>query len=105
MEAAVRRAAHAYLDFALTGPDLYQVMYGLVACSCPRPTRGMKGRLSVTSRLACSLAGSELLAMTIRHASRPAGGCPAAPRTPLPRRSYTFLPTCARPTGPNSATP
>lgn len=27
--AAVRRAAHAYLDFALAEPDLYQVMYGL----------------------------------------------------------------------------
>lgn len=26
---AVRRAGHAYLDFALAEPDLYQVMYGL----------------------------------------------------------------------------
>jgi AcrR family transcriptional regulator len=28
-EAAVRRAGHAYLDFALTEPDLYQLMYSL----------------------------------------------------------------------------
>ena len=27
--AAVRRAGHAYLDFALTEPDLYQLMYSL----------------------------------------------------------------------------
>jgi AcrR family transcriptional regulator len=26
---AVRRASHAYLDFALSDPDLYQLMYGL----------------------------------------------------------------------------
>jgi AcrR family transcriptional regulator len=28
-EAAVRQAGHAYLDFALAEPDLYQLMYGL----------------------------------------------------------------------------
>lgn len=28
-EAAVRHAGHAYLDFALAEPDLYQLMYGL----------------------------------------------------------------------------
>jgi AcrR family transcriptional regulator len=28
-EAAVRRAGHAYLDFALTEPELYQLMYSL----------------------------------------------------------------------------
>jgi AcrR family transcriptional regulator len=28
-EEAVRRAGHAYLDFALTEPDLYQLMYSL----------------------------------------------------------------------------
>ena len=33
--AAVRRAAHAYLDFALTEPDLYQLMYGLGGVRVP----------------------------------------------------------------------
>jgi AcrR family transcriptional regulator len=34
-EAAVRRAGHAYLDFALTEPDLYQLMYGLGGVRVP----------------------------------------------------------------------
>lgn len=33
--AAVRRAGHAYLDFALTHPDLYQLMYGLGGVRVP----------------------------------------------------------------------
>ncbi len=33
--AAVRRAGHAYLDFALTEPDLYQLMYGLGGVRVP----------------------------------------------------------------------
>ena len=33
--AAVRRAAHAYLDFALADPDLYQLMYGLGGVRVP----------------------------------------------------------------------
>ena len=33
--AAVRRAGHAYLDFALTDPDLYQLMYGLGGVRVP----------------------------------------------------------------------
>ncbi|MGY4771266.1 TetR/AcrR family transcriptional regulator [Kribbella sp. CWNU-51] len=33
--AAVRRAGHAYLDFALTEPDLYQLMYGLGGIRVP----------------------------------------------------------------------
>jgi AcrR family transcriptional regulator len=32
---AVRRAGHAYLDFALTDPDLYQLMYGLGGVRVP----------------------------------------------------------------------
>ena len=32
---AVRRAGHAYLDFALAEPDLYQVMYGLGGVHVP----------------------------------------------------------------------
>jgi AcrR family transcriptional regulator len=32
---AVRRAAHAYLDFALAEPELYQVMYGLGGVRVP----------------------------------------------------------------------
>jgi AcrR family transcriptional regulator len=32
---AVRRAGHAYLDFALTEPDLYQLMYGLGGIRVP----------------------------------------------------------------------
>ncbi|WP_329475038.1 TetR/AcrR family transcriptional regulator [Kribbella sp. NBC_01510] len=32
---AVRRAGHAYLDFALTEPDLYQLMYGLGGVRVP----------------------------------------------------------------------
>jgi AcrR family transcriptional regulator len=32
---AVRRAGHAYLDFALTNPDLYQLMYGLGGVRVP----------------------------------------------------------------------
>jgi AcrR family transcriptional regulator len=32
---AVRRAAHAYLDFALAEPELYQVMYGLGGVHVP----------------------------------------------------------------------
>ena len=32
---AVRRAGHAYLDFALADPDLYQVMYGLGGVNVP----------------------------------------------------------------------
>jgi len=33
--AAVRRAAHAYLDFALTEPELYQLMYSLGGVRVP----------------------------------------------------------------------
>ncbi|MEU6609494.1 TetR/AcrR family transcriptional regulator [Streptomyces shenzhenensis] len=33
--AAVRRAAHAYLDFAMAEPDLYQLMYGLGGVRVP----------------------------------------------------------------------
>jgi AcrR family transcriptional regulator len=33
--AAVRRAGHAYLDFALADPDLYQLMYGLGGVRVP----------------------------------------------------------------------
>ncbi|WP_328493174.1 TetR/AcrR family transcriptional regulator [Streptomyces sp. NBC_00414] len=33
--AAVRRAGHAYLDFGLTEPDLYQLMYGLGGVRVP----------------------------------------------------------------------
>lgn len=33
--AAVRRAGHAYLDFALAEPDLYQLMYGLGGVRVP----------------------------------------------------------------------
>jgi AcrR family transcriptional regulator len=33
--AAVRRAAHAYLDFALAEPELYQIMYGLGGVRVP----------------------------------------------------------------------
>ncbi|MEY9848525.1 AcrR family transcriptional regulator [Streptacidiphilus sp. BW17] len=33
--AALRRAGHAYLDFALTEPDLYQLMYGLGGVRVP----------------------------------------------------------------------
>jgi AcrR family transcriptional regulator len=33
--AAVRRAAHAYLDFALADPDVYQLMYGLGGVRVP----------------------------------------------------------------------
>jgi AcrR family transcriptional regulator len=32
---AVRRAGHAYLDFALTNPELYQLMYGLGGVRVP----------------------------------------------------------------------
>lgn len=32
---AARRAAHAYLDFALAAPDLYQLMYGLGGVRVP----------------------------------------------------------------------
>ncbi|WP_328522580.1 TetR/AcrR family transcriptional regulator [Kribbella sp. NBC_00359] len=32
---AVRQAGHAYLDFALTEPDLYQLMYGLGGVRVP----------------------------------------------------------------------
>jgi AcrR family transcriptional regulator len=32
---AVRRAGHAYLDFALADPDLYQLMYGLGGVRVP----------------------------------------------------------------------
>ncbi|MGH8277576.1 MAG: TetR-like C-terminal domain-containing protein, partial [Steroidobacteraceae bacterium] len=32
---AVRRASHAYLDFALAEPDLYQLMYGLGGVRVP----------------------------------------------------------------------
>ena len=32
---AARRAAHAYLDFALANPDLYQLMYGLGGVRVP----------------------------------------------------------------------
>jgi hypothetical protein len=34
-EAAVRRAGHAYLDFALAEPELYQLMYGLGGVRVP----------------------------------------------------------------------
>jgi AcrR family transcriptional regulator len=34
-EAAARQAGHAYLDFALAEPDLYQLMYGLGGVRVP----------------------------------------------------------------------
>src|SRR4051812_42557763 len=41
--AAVRRAAHAYLDFALTEPELYQLMYSLGGVRVPATDTWMEG--------------------------------------------------------------
>ncbi|CAM4289132.1 TetR/AcrR family transcriptional regulator [Nocardiopsis rhodophaea] len=42
--AAVRRAGHAYLDFALTNPDLYQLMYGLGGVRVPATDAWAEGQ-------------------------------------------------------------
>lgn len=42
--AAVRRAGHAYLDFALAEPDLYQLMYGLGGVRVPATDTWAEGR-------------------------------------------------------------
>lgn len=42
--AAVRRAGHAYLDFALAEPDLYQVMYGLGGVHVPTADTAVEGQ-------------------------------------------------------------
>lgn len=42
--AAVRRAAHAYLDFALTDPDLYQLMYSLGGVRVPATDAWTEGQ-------------------------------------------------------------
>jgi AcrR family transcriptional regulator len=42
--AAVRRAGHAYLDFALTEPDLYQLMYGLGGVRVPATDTWSEGQ-------------------------------------------------------------
>ncbi|SBW22628.1 TetR/AcrR family transcriptional regulator [Protofrankia symbiont of Coriaria ruscifolia] len=42
--AAIRRAAHAYLDFALTEPDLYQLMYGLGGVRVPAADTWVEGQ-------------------------------------------------------------
>jgi AcrR family transcriptional regulator len=42
--AAVRRAAHAYLDFALTEPDLYQLMYSLGGVRVPATDTWIEGQ-------------------------------------------------------------
>ena len=42
--AAVRRAAHAYLDFALTEPELYQLMYSLGGVRVPATDTWMEGQ-------------------------------------------------------------
>ncbi|MEV0276747.1 TetR/AcrR family transcriptional regulator [Streptomyces sp. NPDC050610] len=42
--AAVRRAGHAYLDFALIYPDLYQLMYGLGGVRVPAADAWAEGQ-------------------------------------------------------------
>lgn len=42
--AAVRRAAHTYLDFALTEPELYQLMYGLGGVRMPATDTWIEGQ-------------------------------------------------------------
>jgi AcrR family transcriptional regulator len=42
--AAVRRAGHAYLDFALAEPDLYQLMYGLGGVRVPAADTWAEGQ-------------------------------------------------------------
>jgi AcrR family transcriptional regulator len=42
--AAVRRAAHAYLDFALTEPELYQLMYSLSGVRVPATDTWVEGQ-------------------------------------------------------------
>ncbi|OBI16449.1 TetR/AcrR family transcriptional regulator [Mycobacterium sp. E2497] len=42
--ARVRRAGHAYLDFALTDPDLYQLMYGLGGVRVPATDAWTEGQ-------------------------------------------------------------
>jgi AcrR family transcriptional regulator len=42
--AAVRRAAHAYLDFALTEPELYQLMYSLGGVRVPATDTWREGQ-------------------------------------------------------------
>lgn len=41
--AAIRRASHAYLDFALAEPDLYQLMYGLGGVRVPATDTWVEG--------------------------------------------------------------
>lgn len=41
---AVRRAGHAYLDFALAEPDIYQVMYGLGGVRVPAADTLVEGQ-------------------------------------------------------------
>jgi AcrR family transcriptional regulator len=41
---AVRRAGHAYLDFALAEPDIYQVMYGLGGVHVPAADTFVEGQ-------------------------------------------------------------
>jgi hypothetical protein len=42
--AAIRRAAHAYLDFALTEPKLYQLMYSLGGVRVPATDTWTEGQ-------------------------------------------------------------
>jgi len=42
--AAVRRAAHAYLEFALAEPDLYQLMYGVGGARVPATDAWTEGQ-------------------------------------------------------------
>jgi AcrR family transcriptional regulator len=42
--AAVRRASHAYLDFALTEPELYQLMYGVGGARVPATDAWSEGQ-------------------------------------------------------------
>lgn len=42
--AAVRRAAHAYLEFAVTQPDLYQLMYGVGGARVPATDAWSEGQ-------------------------------------------------------------
>jgi AcrR family transcriptional regulator len=42
--AAVRRAGHAYLDFAIAEPDLYQLMYGLGGVRVPATDTWIEGQ-------------------------------------------------------------
>ena len=42
--AAVRKAGHAYLDFALTDPELYQLMYSLGGVRVPATDTWAEGQ-------------------------------------------------------------